>query len=81
MGVDGWPDFTAGWCPAFARIGEYLEIQFSHKMVVTAVSTQGRYNSGQWATKYVLQASEDGVTWTLSNASLQGNADEQTIVQ
>ena len=80
MGVDGWPEFTAAWCPEYARSSEFLEIRFLHKKVITAIATQGRYNTGQWTTKFSLTYSEDGIGWSSKTDAFSGNVDESTVV-
>ena len=53
------------WAPAQNRVGEWLQIDFNQKMVVTKIATHGRPNYSQWVTSYKISFSQDAVLWDI----------------
>ena len=51
------------WHAKQARVGEWLQIDFKQKMIVTKIATQGRPNHAQWVTSYKISFSKDAVLW------------------
>ena len=51
------------WHAKQARVGEWLQIDFKRKTVVTKIATQGRPNDAQWVTSYKISFSKDAVLW------------------
>lgn len=53
------------WSARHNNINQWLQVDLGSAFIkVTGVATQGRYNYDQWVTKYKLQYSNDGVTFT-----------------
>ena len=53
------------WHAKQARVGEWLQIDFKQKMIVTKIATQGRpdNNNPQYVTSYKISFSKDAVLW------------------
>ena len=41
-------------------IGQWIQVDLGKVAKVTKIGTQGRYNVGQWVTKYIVSCSIDG---------------------
>lgn len=53
------------WSARHNNINQWLQVDLGSAFIkVTGVATQGRYNYNQWVTKYKLQYSNDGATFT-----------------
>ena len=42
---------------------DYLQIDLGYDFIVCAVATQGNPNANEWATKYKIDLSLDGIRW------------------
>ena len=53
------------WHAKQARVGEWLQIDFKQKMIVTKIATQGRpdNNNPQYVTSYKISFSQDAILW------------------
>ena len=52
------------WVPSSKRAYyQWLQVDLDRYTVVTGIATQGRNDANQWVTSYILQYSEDGVTF------------------
>ena len=52
------------WVPnSFIVYNQWLQVDLDRYTVVTGIATQGRNDANQWVTSYMLQYSEDGVTF------------------
>ena len=58
------PGKQGGWSARYNDANQWLQIDLGALFRVTGVATQGRHNHDQWVTKYKLQYSDDGVTFT-----------------
>ena len=65
--------YSAAWGPSKGRLnhqtsylakannlGQWIQVDFGNVAKVTKIGTQGRYNVGQWVTKYTVSYSIDG---------------------
>ena len=62
------------WRPGSDSVGEWLQIDFSDRVAVTKVATQGRNPSGDyrnWVTSYKLSFSRDAASWKFFEESGQ----------
>ncbi|KAL9968117.1 hypothetical protein ACROYT_G026449 [Oculina patagonica] len=76
-----------GWSARTNDGSQWLQIALPGYTKITRFGTQGRNGYGQWVTKYKLQFSEDGVTFSYyrepgqnSPKEFDGNQDSDTIV-
>ena len=51
------------WHAKQARVGEWLQIDFKQKTVVTKIATKGRPTNSQWVTSYKISFSQEAVLW------------------
>ena len=58
------PGKQGGWSAKHNNANQWLQIDLGALLKVTAVATQGRSNHDQWVTKYKLQYSDDGATFS-----------------
>ena len=58
------PGKQGGWSAKYNKANQWLQIDLGALFRVTAVATQGRSNYNQWVTKYKLQYSDNGATFT-----------------
>lgn len=55
---------VGAWVPSSNRLYiQWLQVDLDRYTVVTGIATQGRNDANQWVTSYILQYSEDGVTF------------------
>ena len=54
---------VGGWSALSNDVNQWIQVDFGSYTRVTGVATQGRYNDDQWVTKYMLQYSDDGLTF------------------
>ena len=52
-----------GWSALSNDVNQWIQVDFGSYTRVTGVATQGRYNDDQWVTKYMVQYSDDGMTF------------------
>ncbi|XP_078363899.1 EGF-like repeat and discoidin I-like domain-containing protein 3 [Oculina patagonica] len=78
-----------GWSTLVKDNNQWLQVDLLQLTMVTGIATQGRNSSkhSQWVTKYKLQYSEHGHTFTLyrrigdhSDTVFLGNTDKDTVV-
>merc|ERR550534_2142075 len=71
------PGNSHAWC---AKIGaeQAITVDLTSSYLVTGVVTQGRAESPQWVTQYLVETSENGFDWT-SHGRYVGNFDQHTI--
>ena len=55
---------NGGWAAKDNNGNQYLQIKFSEVLQISGVITQGASDADQWVTKYKLEYSSDGSTWT-----------------
>ncbi|XP_020611444.1 EGF-like repeat and discoidin I-like domain-containing protein 3 [Orbicella faveolata] len=76
------------WSAKSNDVNQWLQVDMDcENTAVTKVATQGRNSYGQWVTKYMLQYSNDGVTFQYYKARGQtadkefpGNNDQDTVI-
>lgn len=54
---------AGGWSPMVTDEEPWLQVDLRDRKEVTAVATQGRYNSLDWVTRYLLLYSDTGQAW------------------
>ncbi|KAL9950694.1 hypothetical protein ACROYT_G043234 [Oculina patagonica] len=81
-------NFASGssWCAATSDTNPYLQIDLQTLHIICAVSTQGNSQANKWVTRYTLQSSTDGLTWTNYKEigqvkTLSGNGDRNSEVK
>ena len=52
---------TGGWCAAANDVNQWFQVDFGKYAKIQRISTQGRQESAQWVTSYILSYSQDGV--------------------
>lgn len=57
------PSGAGGWSPMVTDQEPWLQVDLREQMEVTAVATQGRYDSWDWVSNYLLLYSDTGRTW------------------
>lgn len=63
-----WPGYGrlhggGGWSPQKSDRLPWLQVDLWQRSMVTAVATQGTYNSRDWVTRYLLLYSDNGHSW------------------
>ncbi|XP_040912296.1 contactin-associated protein-like 5 [Toxotes jaculatrix] len=56
-------DGAGGWSPMVTDQEPWLQVDLRDRKEVTAVATQGRYESSDWVSKYLLLYSDTGQAW------------------
>eukprot|EP00064_Thunnus_orientalis_P014935 superscaffoldBa00002682_g14983 len=56
-------DGAGGWSPMVTDREPWLQVDLRDRMEVTAVATQGRYDSSDWVSSYLLLYSDTGQAW------------------
>ncbi|PFX33163.1 Neuropilin-2 [Stylophora pistillata] len=76
-----------GWSALTNDRNQWLQVDLNTFARVTVIATQGRHGFKEWVTKYSMQYSDDGVTFTLYKESdsssekvFDGNQDSDTVV-
>lgn len=54
---------AGGWSPMVTDQEPWLQVDLREQMEVTAVATQGRYDSWDWVSSYLLLYSDTGRAW------------------
>uniref|UniRef100_A0A3B4VHG9 Contactin-associated protein-like 5 n=1 Tax=Seriola dumerili TaxID=41447 RepID=A0A3B4VHG9_SERDU len=54
---------AGGWSPMVTDKKPWLQVDLREQKEVTAVATQGRYNSSDWVSRYLLLHSDTGQAW------------------
>ena len=57
------PPGAGGWSPLVTDSQPWLQLDLRDRMEVTAVATQGRYDSSDWVSSYMLLYSDTGRAW------------------
>ncbi|KAJ3592557.1 hypothetical protein NHX12_007684, partial [Muraenolepis orangiensis] len=75
-----------GWSPLVTDGEPWLQLDLRDRMEVTAVATQGRYDSSDWVGSYLLLYSDTGRAWKQYRQEdgvgrLQGNMNSEAVVQ
>ncbi|CAK6981274.1 contactin-associated protein-like 5 [Scomber scombrus] len=79
-------DGAGGWSPAVTDREPWLQVDLRDRMEVTAVATQGRYDSSDWVSSYLLLYSDTGQAWKQFRqedgvARFVGNVNSEPVVQ
>ncbi|XP_078100513.1 contactin-associated protein-like 5, partial [Sander vitreus] len=79
-------DGPGGWSPMVTDREPWLQVDLRDRMEVTAVATQGRYNSLDWVSRYLLLYSDTGQTWKQysqedGGGTFVGNINSEAVVQ
>ena len=72
---------TANWSSLKCDDQQWLQIDLGEIKTVWAVAIQGRYNRDQWIKVFSVLTSVDGKNWTLQLNKVQGNSDQETVVE
>ncbi|KAL6100430.1 cntnap5 [Pungitius sinensis] len=57
-------DGAGGWSPVVTEQEPWLQVDLRERMEVTAVATQGRFDSWDWVSSFLLLYSDAGRAWT-----------------
>uniref|UniRef100_A0A3B3UTL5 Contactin associated protein family member 5 n=1 Tax=Poecilia latipinna TaxID=48699 RepID=A0A3B3UTL5_9TELE len=79
-------DEAGGWSPMVTDQDPWLQVDLREQMEVTAVATQGRYDSSDWVSSYLLLYSDTGRIWKQYRHEdglerFDGNVNSETVVQ
>ncbi|XP_071487775.1 lactadherin-like [Diadema antillarum] len=54
----------ASWCSAALSTDHWLQVQFTSNYLVSGIITQGRGDTEQYVTSYIISSSVDNIIWT-----------------
>ncbi|KAF3695191.1 Contactin-associated protein-like 5 Cell recognition molecule Caspr5 Precursor [Channa argus] len=79
-------DGDGGWSPMIADRQPWLQVDLNEQMEVTAVATQGRFDSWDWVSSYLLLYSNTGQAWKQyrqedGGGRFVGNMDSEAVIQ
>uniref|UniRef100_A0AAQ4RUD5 Contactin associated protein-like 5a n=1 Tax=Gasterosteus aculeatus aculeatus TaxID=481459 RepID=A0AAQ4RUD5_GASAC len=77
-------DGAGGWSPVVTEQEPWLQVDLRERMEVTAVATQGRFDSWDWVSSYLLLYSDTGRAWKQyrhEDGSFAGNVNSEAVVQ
>ncbi|XP_071340826.1 contactin-associated protein-like 5 isoform X2 [Trachinotus anak] len=79
-------DGAGGWSPMVTDEEPWLQVDLREQKEVTAVATQGRYDSSDWVSRYLLLYSDTGQAWTQYRQDdsiwrFVGNMNSEAVVQ
>uniref|UniRef100_A0A3Q1BB99 Contactin associated protein-like 5a n=1 Tax=Amphiprion ocellaris TaxID=80972 RepID=A0A3Q1BB99_AMPOC len=77
-------NFSGGWSPMVTDQEPWLQVDLREQMEVTAVSTQGRYDSWDWVSGFLLLYSDSGRAWKQyrqEDGRIVGNVNSEAVVQ
>ncbi|KAK2905704.1 contactin-associated protein-like 5 isoform X1 [Channa argus] len=79
-------DGAGGWSPMVTDQEPWLQVDLREQMEVTAVATQGRYDSWDWVSIYLLLYSDTGRAWKQYRhedgvGRFVGNMNSEAVVQ
>uniref|UniRef100_A0A3P8T938 Contactin associated protein-like 5a n=1 Tax=Amphiprion percula TaxID=161767 RepID=A0A3P8T938_AMPPE len=77
-------DGAGGWSPMVTDQEPWLQVDLREQMEVTAVSTQGRYDSWDWVSGFLLLYSDSGRAWKQyrqEDGRIVGNVNSEAVVQ
>uniref|UniRef100_A0A8C5A226 Contactin associated protein-like 5a n=1 Tax=Gadus morhua TaxID=8049 RepID=A0A8C5A226_GADMO len=75
---------AGGWSPLVTDSQPWFQLDLRDRMEVTAVATQGRYDSSDWVSSYMLLYSDTGRAWKQyrqEDGRLPGNMNSEAVVQ
>uniref|UniRef100_A0A8C5FGM1 Contactin associated protein-like 5a n=1 Tax=Gadus morhua TaxID=8049 RepID=A0A8C5FGM1_GADMO len=80
------PSGAGGWSPLVTDSQPWFQLDLRDRMEVTAVATQGRYDSSDWVSSYMLLYSDTGRAWKQYRQEdgvgrLPGNMNSEAVVQ
>lgn len=79
-------DGAGGWSPMVTDQDPWLQVDLREQMEVTAVASQGRYDSWDWVSSYLLLYSDTGRVWKQYRhedgvGRFVGNINSEAVVQ
>ncbi|AWP20785.1 putative contactin-associated protein-like 2 [Scophthalmus maximus] len=79
-------DGAGGWSPLDSDHYQWLQVDLGSRKQVSALSTQGRYSSSDWTTRYRLLYSDTGRNWKPYHQdgniwAFSGNSNSETAVR
>ncbi|KAM9851148.1 contactin-associated protein-like 5 [Aulostomus maculatus] len=79
-------DGAGGWSPMVTDREPWLQVDLRDRMEVTAVATQGRHDSSDWVSRYLLLYSDTGQAWKQYHQEdavgrFVGNVNSDAVVQ
>ncbi|XP_058476501.1 contactin-associated protein-like 5 isoform X1 [Solea solea] len=79
-------DGAGGWSPMVTDQGPWIQVDLREQFEVTAVATQGRYDSWDWVSSYLLLYSDTGRVWKQYRhedgvGRFVGNVNSEAVVQ
>uniref|UniRef100_A0A8D3D8G4 Contactin associated protein-like 5a n=1 Tax=Scophthalmus maximus TaxID=52904 RepID=A0A8D3D8G4_SCOMX len=75
---------AGGWSPMVTDQEPWLQVDLREQLEVTAVATQGRYDSWDWVSSYLLLYSDTGRAWKQyrhEDGRFVGNVNSEAVVQ
>ncbi|XP_066300050.1 contactin-associated protein-like 2 [Branchiostoma lanceolatum] len=69
-----------GWSASKDDFSQYLTFDLMDRSRITAISTQGRYNSNEWVKEYRIQFSDNRWQWRTYGQTLKGNTNADGVV-
>uniref|UniRef100_A0A8C9XQA5 Contactin associated protein family member 5 n=1 Tax=Sander lucioperca TaxID=283035 RepID=A0A8C9XQA5_SANLU len=75
---------SGGWSPMVTDQEPWLQVDLREQMEVTAVATQGRYDSWDWVSSYLLLYSDTARAWKQyrhEDGRFVGNVNSEAVVQ
>uniref|UniRef100_A0A3B5AT90 Contactin-associated protein-like 5 n=1 Tax=Stegastes partitus TaxID=144197 RepID=A0A3B5AT90_9TELE len=75
---------AGGWSPMVTDQEPWLQVDLREQMEVTAVATQGRHDSWDWVSSYLLLYSDTGRAWKQyrqEDGRIVGNVNSEAVVQ
>uniref|UniRef100_A0A668ALG1 Contactin associated protein-like 5a n=1 Tax=Myripristis murdjan TaxID=586833 RepID=A0A668ALG1_9TELE len=75
---------SGGWTPLLTDREPWFQLDLRDRMEVTAVATQGRYDSSDWVSSYLLLYSDTGRAWKQyrhEDGRFAGNVNSEAVVQ
>ena len=63
--------YVGAWSSRHNNHNQWIKFDFSRPMKITKVDTQGRQDSNQWVTRYLLSSSLDGIHWQIHRINSQ----------
>ncbi|XP_078661957.1 contactin-associated protein-like 2 isoform X3 [Branchiostoma floridae x Branchiostoma belcheri] len=70
-----------GWSASRDDFSQYLTFDLLDRSRITAIATQGRFNSDEWVKEYRIQFSDNRWQWRTYGTTLKGNTNADTVVK
>ena len=57
--------YVGAWCARHNNHNQWFKVDFGRPMKITKIATQGRQDTNQWVTRYMVYSSLDGIHWAV----------------